>query len=260
MGVASGNGHGGRSSMRLGGPGKREWQHHFYCLRTGRTSRHEWLALNPTDVAGVPGYQSANWVNETTVAGSDTTNVVRDDNGVASAITTSVTWVADNTWSNDGTDGSLNDYFPTGPDQVLMNGYLDIGSGSSGLSNGYTDIEITGLPADFATGFSVVVYTLGGDVNRPEYVYVNDTSLASPLFIMPGGPGGATTYYEQAMVGAYVPAIGDDPSYGTDSYGNYVVVTLDGNGNPLAGTSVSLYVFPNTFRGALNAIQIVKNP
>lgn len=62
------------------------------------------------------------------------------------------------------------------------------------------------------------------------------------------------------MVGNYVQAKGDDPNYGPDSYGNYVVVTVDGNNNPLSGTSVSIQAVPNTFRAGINAIQIVKNP
>ena len=77
--------------------------------------------------------------------------------------------------------------------------------------------------------------------------------------------GGATTYYAptsnaQALVRTYVQAVGDDPAYGPDSYGNYVVVTKDGSGKPLSGTSVSIQVVPNTFRGALNAVQIIKSP
>jgi hypothetical protein len=224
-------------------------------------------ALNPTDMAGVPGYQTANWVNETTDEGSDTTSLVRDDNGVATAITTSVTWVCDNTWSNDGLrDGGASDLFPLGPDQVLMNGYMDIGSAANpdaSVKFGMpaTDIEITNLPADFAAGFSVIIYTLGGAVNRPELLYVNDPNLVSPLYVMPGGPGGATTWLTpQPLIRTYMQAIGDDPSYGPDSFGNYVVVTNDGNGNPLQGTSVSIYALPNTFRAAVNAVQIVKNP
>jgi hypothetical protein len=62
------------------------------------------------------------------------------------------------------------------------------------------------------------------------------------------------------LVRAYVQAIGDDPGYGDHSNGNYVVVTKDGSGKAMSGTSVSIQVVPNTFRGALNGVQIIKNP
>jgi hypothetical protein len=219
-------------------------------------------ALNPADVAGAGNYATANWVNETTNMGSDT-NLKRDDNGVASATTASVTWACDNTWSTDGVRAQFNNAF-TGPDQALMNGYMDCGNNAV---QGFTSVDITGLPSDFAAGFSVVVYTLGGGStnNRQEFIYVNDPTQANPLYVWPGGPGGATTYYAptsngQALVRTYVQAIGDDPAYGPDSYGNYVVVTKDGSGKPLSGTSVSIQVVPNTFRGALNGVQIIKNP
>ena len=203
-------------------------------------------ALDPTDTAGALGYQSANWVNEMTDQGSDT-NLTRDDNGVASATTASLTWVCDNTWSSDGVRGEPGDVFPLGGDQKLFNGYLDIGGG--GPSMGFTDIEITGLPDDFATGFSVILYTQSGVTNRQEYVYCNDPNLANPLSVTYGGPGGATSYYLRAIVGNYVQAIGDDPTFGPDSYGNYVIFTMNGSSQSLAGTSVSIYVYPNSAQG-----------
>jgi hypothetical protein len=155
-----------------------------------------------------------------------------------------------------------------------MNGYLDVGSAANPdasvtLGMPATDIEITNLPADFATGFSVVIYTLGGGAGgRNELIYVNDKSLLNPLYVAPGGPGGATTFYEGSngsyapapLIGSYIQAIGDDPSYGPNANGNFVVLSKDGNGNPLTGTSVSIYLVPDTFRAALNGIQIVKNP
>src|SRR5438128_11141927 len=39
--------------------------------------------LDPTDVAGAPGYATANWINEITNKGTDS-NLTRDTNGVAS--------------------------------------------------------------------------------------------------------------------------------------------------------------------------------
>src|SRR5262249_14209224 len=144
-------------------------------------------ALNPTDVAGAGNYATANWINETTNMGSDT-NLKRDDNGVASATTASVTWACDNTWSTDGWSAQFNKAF-TGQDQALMNGYMDCGNNEV---QGFTSVDIKGLPSDFAAGFSVVVYPLGGGStnNRQEFIYVNDPTQANPLYVWPGGPGG----------------------------------------------------------------------
>ena len=229
--------------------------------------------LAPTDVAGATAYESANWVNETTDEGADTTNVVRDDNGIATAISTSVTWVCDDTWSTDGVRGQLNNLFPVGPNQALMNGYriLALDPIRTPACCLVSQLPISRLPtcrpiSPPASRWSSIRWAAAG--GRNEYIYVNDKNLVNPLYVAPGGPGGVTTFYQGSngtyapapLVGSYVQAIGDDPSYGPDANGNFVVVTNDGNGNPLTGTSVSIYVLPNTSRGALNGIQIVKNP
>ena len=201
-------------------------------------------ALAATDVAGAPGYQSANWVNEMTNQGMDT-NLVRDTNGVMSTTTASVMWTADNTWATEGRS-EFSDAF-TGPDETLMTGYLDAGNNAV---QGFTEIQVTHLPADIAAGYSVVVYTLGGVTNRPAMYSANG---GAPLFVVPGGPGGAASFYKHAMVGNYVQAKGDDLNNGADDYGNYVVI-------PGLSGDLDLIAMPNTFRAAVNAIQIVKNP
>ncbi|HLJ94928.1 MAG TPA: hypothetical protein VKU02_17265 [Gemmataceae bacterium] len=205
-------------------------------------------ALAATDVAGAPGYATANWINETTNLGTDS-NLTRDTLGVASTTSAALTWTADNTWSTDGTRGEFDNAFP-GADGALMNGYLDCGNGANG---GFTEITVKNLPADIAAGYSVVIYTLGGVRSRPGQFFANGNG---PLFVLPGGPGGATSYYQHAQVGVYAQAIGDDPANGPDSYGNYVVFTgLSGD--------LDVQAFPNgggTPRASINAIQIVKNP
>ena len=60
----------------------------------------------------------------------------------------------------------------------------------------------------------------------------------APSFTTPGGKGGVETYYNHALNGNFVQAIGDDFALGADDWGNYLVFTTDGNGQPLAGTSV----------------------
>src|SRR5207245_2317309 len=135
-----------------------------------------------------------------------------------STTSASLTWTSDNTWATDGVRGEFNNAFP-GADGALMNGYLDCGNGANG---GLTEIQVTSLPADMAKGYSVVIYTLGGVRNRPAQYLVNGNG---PSFVLPGGPGGVATYYQHALVGVYVQAVGDDPANGPDSYGNYVVFT-----------------------------------
>src|SRR5207253_9024348 len=109
-------------------------------------------ALADTDVAGAPGYASANWINETLNIGTDS-NLTRDTLGVASTTSAALTWTSDNTWATDGVRGEFNNAFP-GADGALMNGYLDCGNGANG---GFTEIQVTSLPADIAAGYSVVI-------------------------------------------------------------------------------------------------------
>ncbi|HLJ94926.1 MAG TPA: hypothetical protein VKU02_17255 [Gemmataceae bacterium] len=199
-------------------------------------------ALASTDVAGAPGYATANWINETTNAGSDT-KLTRDTLGVASTTNASLTWTSDNTWATEGRSEFTDAW--TGADESLMTGYLDCST--------FSEVQVTNLPADIAAGYSVVIYTLGGVPGRPAQYLANGNG---PLFVLPGGPGNATTYYKHALTANYVQAIGDDPANGPDSYGNYIVFTgLTGD--------LDIQAFPNgggTPRAAINAIQIVKNP
>src|SRR5438105_375893 len=156
-------------------------------------------ALAATDVAGAPGYASANWINETLDIGSDS-KLTRDTLGVASTTSANLTWTSDNTWATDGVRGEFNNAFP-GADGDLMNGYLDCGNGANG---GFTEITITNLPADIAAGYSVIIYTLGGVRNRPGQYFANSNG---PLFVIPGGAGGVATYYKHGLVGVYAQAI-----------------------------------------------------
>jgi hypothetical protein len=217
-----------------------------------------WInALLPTDHAGVPPYTSANWnnaggQNDFTYADPaktlGTPNVVplgplvRDANGVASTSNATISWSSNNTWSSRD-KGENNNNFPFhGPDFWLMSGYLD----TSDLGGGkFIDIEITGLDADMAAGYSVVIYTMGGVPNRPAAYFVNDPTQAHPKYVVPSGDQGQFN-------GAYQQATGDDPAFGANDFGNYVVFTgLHGD--------VSIQGEPRNFRAAINAIQIVKN-
>jgi hypothetical protein len=127
-----------------------------------------------------------------------------------------------------------------------MSGYLD----SSDIGGGnFIDISITGLDADMAAGYSVVIYAQGGVPNRPAAYFVNDPNQLNPKYVVPSGDKGQFN-------GAYQQAIGDDPDFGTSGsdhdFGNYVVFTgLKGD--------VTIHAEPRDFRAAINAVQVVKN-
>src|SRR5438128_6998513 len=83
-------------------------------------------ALAATDVAGAPGFASANWINETLNIGTDS-KLTRDKLGVASTTSAALTWTSDNTWATEGRS-EFSDAF-SGADETLMTGYLDCGNG-----------------------------------------------------------------------------------------------------------------------------------
>src|SRR5262249_51181572 len=84
--------------------------------------------MNPGDVAGVPGVETANWNNAVPIALPLTThdnqdqranlgtlnNLVRDTNGTATTTTASVTWSAEGTWASAGNNQTFqgNNNFP----------------------------------------------------------------------------------------------------------------------------------------------------
>jgi hypothetical protein len=205
--------------------------------------------LDPTIPAGAPGYESKNWVNEMLNTGTDNSTVVRDDNGVATTTSAMVTWSSNNTWSS-AQRGEENDMFDgadtTGPNYTLMLGYLDTSNRHDG---NFDVITVTGLPSDISAGYSVVIYALGGVRGRFASYSVNG---GSPYAAVPGGDsdnGVDNTQYNAD----YHQIIGDDPSFGNDAYGNFMVF-------PGLNGDVTIRCEPRNFRGVINAIQIIKNP
>src|SRR5438094_9342763 len=57
--------------------------------------------LDSADVAGAPGYTSANWTNEFMATGADS-NLIRDTNGAVVITNADVTWSSNNTWASEG--------------------------------------------------------------------------------------------------------------------------------------------------------------
>ena len=217
--------------------------------------------MDPSEVAGAPGFETGNWYNA--LGGGVGTSTggffpfVEDVNGSSvSLCDTTVTWQAGGTWSSTGGGEENNNFAGTNdspsPDRHLMTGYIDTYDFPA-----TTTVTVTSLPADIAGSYSVVVYTMGGVPNRPAVYTVNG---GSPIYIIPSGPedptkGFSTGTTHQGLYDGpdYVQAVGDDPAFGMNDWGNYFVVTgLSGD--------VTITAQASTFRAVINAIEIVATP
>lgn len=128
--------------------------------------------LAPTDVAGAPGAEQANWNNLEALSGN-APNVTADNQGQAATTTTTVDWNSNNTWSSTGR-GEENNKFPTNSaNYKLMIGYLDSGDPTT------STVTINGLPSQLTSGYDVYVYMLGGTGgNRGGGYRITDASGA----------------------------------------------------------------------------------
>ncbi len=197
--------------------------------------------LNPSDVAGVPAVATANWNNTTGLTGT-LDNLNEDVVGTLQSTTASVTWNANGTWASTGSRGEENNNFPDpSTDRTLFTGYLDTGNATT------TTIDVSGLGAEFAGGYDVYVYMLGGAGGRGG-TYTVSNSVVTIEKQGTGGPSGG------AQSG---PDYVEDPGVdGTDT-GNYLVF------HNVMGTSFTLFAsteinpFGGTPRAPVDAIEIV---
>jgi hypothetical protein len=171
------------------------------------------------DIAGV--VPSDNWNSamvDPSVAQSDygsgfNSGLTRDTNGVAVTTNASVFWHADGAWSSTGRGEENNNFDPLSADHTLMSGYLDHGHNFPSP----TVMVISNLPSDIATGtYDVYVLALGGVSNRGGQYTCNNSG---PLYLLAGGPSSNGPFTGPT----YVQAKGDDPNYGSNDYGNYLV-------------------------------------
>ena len=118
--------------------------------------------LAPTDSAGV--VPSINW--NATSGNSGAVSGLVADNGTPSGLVTgsSVTW-------GGPTDDSNLGGTPTGPDQNMMFGYVDAGSG------GPLTINVAGLPASIAANYAVLVYIAGNSAGQVGDYTIGGTTL-----------------------------------------------------------------------------------
>jgi hypothetical protein len=199
--------------------------------------------LAPTDVAGV--VPSANWNNTTTRAGY-VPGVVRDTNGVATTTSATVLFEASTTFASTGKGEENNNFDPTTGDYALMSGYFDEPDAPSP-----SIVVVTNLPADIASGtYDVYLYALGGRSDRGGQYTVNGVG---PLFLLVGGD----TDNGPQTGPNYVQAVGDDPNYGSNDFGNYLLVPGQ-TGSTVTVTVTNLFSgFDTHPRAPLNGIQIV---
>ena len=121
------------------------------------------------DAAGV--LQTLNW-NNLELASDISENLKADINGVATDTTTSVEWISNNTWSSDGRGNEdLNEAEEGTADRALMLGYLDTNATDPGL------ITVSGLGDEFANGYDVYVYALGGVLERGGDYTIGDVTI-----------------------------------------------------------------------------------
>jgi len=92
---------------------------------------------------------------------------------------------------------------------------------------------------------------LGGRSNRSGQYTVNGVG---PLYLVPGGD---TDNGPATGINGYVQALGDDPNYGPDDFGNYLLVQGQ-TGSTVTITVTNLFSgFDTHPRAPLNGIQIV---
>ena len=106
-------------------------------------------ALAPTDTAGY--LPSMNWNNLSGTSGTATGLLAND----GSTTGVSVTWGGPgDTWNSGGT--------PTTPDQNMLYGYDDAGSG------GALKVTVSGLPASLTSDYALLVYTAGDEPGNAD--------------------------------------------------------------------------------------------
>jgi hypothetical protein len=172
--------------------------------------------------------------------------LTRDTNGVAATTDATVLWEATNTWASTG-KGEENNHF-TGANHTLMTGYLDENTSTPSP----IFVQIRNLPDDIATGtYDVYLYMTNGSPGESAGEYtVNNTG---PKYVVAAGDSG------QFSGPDFVQATADDPGYGPDDFGNYVVFGAQ-TGSVVTITATNISGIPGKDRAVLNAVQIVKNP
>jgi hypothetical protein len=195
------------------------------------------------DRAGVPDVRQRNWNNLADASGANAEIIVADNNDAATNTTVTVEWTSAGIWSNTGR-GEENNGFPTGPDRVLMTGYLDTGNATT------TAITIRSIPSDLtAAGYDLFIYAMGGVAGRGGgYRILNaDTSAVIRDYKLGDTGTNPSTFIE-------------DPGISHTDTGNYLVFrSLAAANITIEATTADGQGFGGTPRAPVNAVQLVKS-
>ncbi|MSU34735.1 MAG: hypothetical protein EXS36_06410 [Pedosphaera sp.] len=217
-------------------------------------------SVSRTDVAGTDATAQANWNNAYGKATPDAGPLVLigDEGGVAKTTTATVEWSGSgNTWASTGR-GEENNLL-TGPDHLLMTGFLDTSADST------TKIEIKGLGAKLTAGkYDVVVYALGGvaDGRGGAYRVTDANGVVLKGNVLTLSAKNPTTLTRVPVGAVFKP--GDPSTYGT---GSYIVFTgLSSPSIIVEGTTQNVEPgntgtpdlgVGDTQRAPINAVQLV---
>ncbi len=198
-------------------------------------------ALAAEDVAGAPAVAQASWNNLNALSGS-ASGLIADSGGSAQVTAVTVQWSSANTWASTGRGEENNGL--TGPDKVLMTGYLDTGDNTT------TTVTISGIPADLVSqAYDVYVYALGGVAGRGGSYRVVDPSDGAVLrdYIKSQSPAAPTNHLQ-------VPTT-DPAVWGTGTY--LVFPGLTATNITVEATTVDPWGFGSPNRAPIDALQIV---
>jgi len=228
-----------------------------YSIGVNFTDDNRDGALGAADIAGADVSAQANWNNGYNKESLDTPLVLKaDEAGAVKTTTATVEWSGvPNTWASTGRGEENNKL--TGPNHLLMSGFLDTTSDST------TQVKFSGLPTKLTTGkYDVVVYTLGGVASGRGGAFrvtdLNGTELKPYVYVV-----GAENPTTLARVPAKASTPGDGATYAVGSY-----VVFSGLNSPsiiIEGTTQTVSVngadvdvgVGGTQRAPINAIQLV---
>ncbi len=203
--------------------------------------------LSPADVAGVDIVAQGNWNNIPGAMTPDTGpvgSIVEDKGGNAQTTSTTVDFTSANTWASTGPHGEENNQF-SGPDALLMTGYLDTGAPST------TQVTIADIPTDLTSaGYDVWVYILGGTGGDRGGGYritdANGTQLKD--YVLAGTPDSPSSF----------TAVDQNLGSGEYGRGTYIVFTnLTASSIIVEATTDNNLGTGATPRAPINAIQLV---
>ncbi len=231
-----------------------------YSIGVNFTDDNRDGSLGQADVAGTDLTAQPHWNNAlgVTTPAAGPLALVGDEGGVAKATTATVEWSGSgNTWASTGRGEENNPL--TGPDHLLMSGFLDTSGDST------TKIAIKGLGAKLTSGkYDVVVYALGGVAGGRGGAYRVTDADGKVLkdYVLTLSAENPKTLERVPVGPKFTP--GDPSTYGTGSYivfsglsaSSIIIEGTTQNVDPADPSTPDLGV-GGTQRAPINAVQLV---